>query len=134
MIISTSDLFIHFVSRSYVGKAHDYNILKTIFAPTKSWFKSLVVRVDLGYQGFAKDYVCKKIIIPHKKPRNNELTQDKKDENTSFSRERVAVEHSIGGMKRYRILSERLRMHDFGLYDTVLGVCAGLWNFQLLPK
>jgi hypothetical protein len=40
------------------------------------------------------------------------------------------VEHSIGGMKRYRILSERLRMHDYEEYDLIIGVCAGLWNFS----
>jgi hypothetical protein len=46
--------------------------------------------------------------------------------------ERIIVEHSIGGMKRYRILSDRLRLHDFDFYDVILGVCAGLWNYHLL--
>jgi hypothetical protein len=41
------------------------------------------------------------------------------------------VEHSIGGMKRYRILSDRLRNHLIDFYDDVLEVCAGLWNFYL---
>jgi hypothetical protein len=35
-------------------------------------------------------------------------------------------------MKRYRILSERLRVHDVGLYNVILGVCAELWNFYLI--
>ncbi|NJL12634.1 MAG: hypothetical protein HC913_06320 [Microscillaceae bacterium] len=35
-------------------------------------------------------------------------------------------------MKRYRILSDRLRMHDEGLYNTILEVCAGLWNFNVI--
>lgn len=42
-----------------------------------------------------------------------------------------AVDHSIGGMKRYRILSDRLRIHDCGMYNKVVEVCAGLWNFNL---
>ena len=45
--------------------------------------------------------------------------------------ERVNVEHSIGGMKRYRILSDRLRIHLIDFYDDVLGVCAGFWNCYL---
>ncbi|QDK83083.1 transposase family protein [Spirosoma sp. KCTC 42546] len=29
-------------------------------------------------------------------------------------------------MKRYRILSDRLRIHDCGMYNKVVEVCAGL--------
>lgn len=90
--------------------------------------------MDLGYQGFDKDYKCKKLFIPHKKPKNAELTEAQKAENKEISSERIRVEHSIGGMKRYRILSERLRVHDFEHYDDVLSVCAGLWNFYLEHK
>jgi len=28
-------------------------------------------------------------------------------------------------------LEDRLRLHDLNLYDDVLEVCAGLWNFSL---
>ncbi|MFN4257563.1 MAG: transposase family protein [Saprospiraceae bacterium] len=131
MIISTKDKRIHYLSQVYVGKAHDYAILKEEFPPEKAWFEGLVVRLDLGYQGFEKDYKCSKVFIPHKKTKNTELTDLQKTENKGVSRERICVEHSIGGMKRYRILSERLRVHDFKLYDDVLCVCAGLWNFYI---
>jgi DDE superfamily endonuclease len=33
------------------------------------------------------------------------LTPEQKEENKGISQERTMVEHSIGGMKRYRILS-----------------------------
>ena len=81
--------------------------------------------------GIAKEYVCKALSIPHKKPKKQELDATQKLENRIFAQERVKVEHAIGGMKRYRILSDRLRLHDIGLYNDVLEVCAGLWNFQL---
>ena len=119
------------MSAVYVGKAHDYSILKAEFQPESDWFKDLEVRLDLGYQGFDKEYKCKKLFIPHKKPKKSELTDNQKAENKNIASERIKVEHSIGGMKRYRILSERLRVHDFDLYDDILGVCAGLWNFYL---
>jgi len=109
-----------------VGKAHDYSILKTEFPPENGWFEGLEVRLDLGYQGFDKDYKCKKLFIPHKKPKNAELTAQQKAENKTISSERITVEHSMGGIKRYRILSQRLRLHDFDLYDDILSVCAGL--------
>jgi|WetSurMetagenome_2_1015567.scaffolds.fasta_scaffold93445_2 hypothetical protein len=34
-------------------------------------------------------------------------------------------------LKRYRILSERLRTQSIDFYDKVVGVCAGFWNFYL---
>lgn len=131
MIITTKDKRIRYLSSVYVGKAHDYGILKVEFPPEQRWFEDLEVRLDLGYQGFETDYTCKKLYIPHKKPKKAELTQEQKAENKVVSSERITVEHSIGGMKRYRILSERLRVHDFELYDDILNVCAGLWNFYL---
>lgn len=119
------------MSEVFVGKVHDYSILKAEFPPQQDWFENLEVRLDLGYLGFEKDYKCKKLHIPHKKSKKSELSQEQKAENKAVSKERIMVEHSIGGLKRYRILSERLRVHDFELYDDILNVCAGLWNFYL---
>ena len=55
-----------------------------------------------------------------------------KEENRALASERMSVEQSIGRLKRYRILSDRLRCHDADFYDQVLGVCAGLGNFYVL--
>jgi DDE superfamily endonuclease len=131
MVITTKDKRIHFLSKCYVGKTHDYALLKNEFPPQEDWFSNHRVRVDSGYQGFAKDYECLEVIIPHKKPKNQELTEAQKEDNTKKSGKRIWVEHSIGGMKRYRFLSDRLRAHDIGLYNQILGICAGLWNFGL---
>ena len=90
--------------------------------------------MDLGFYGIEKLYKCKKIKIPHKKPKNGELTKNQKIKNKELSSERVIVEHSIGGLKRYRILSDRLRMKNYDLYDDVLEICAGLWNFHILDN
>jgi hypothetical protein len=73
----------------------------------------------------------KYIAIPHKKSKTKPLTDNQKGENKLMASERIKVEHSIGGLKRYRILSDRLRTHLIDLYDDILGVCAGLWNFYL---
>ena len=131
LIISNVGRKILYLSQCWVGKTHDFKLLKLEFPPEQNWFRNFKVRVDLGYLGIAKEYVCKALSIPHKKPKKQELSQAQKAENRVFAGERVNVEHAIGGLKRYRILSDRLRMHDFGLYDVVLEVCAGLWNFQL---
>ena len=106
-------------------------MLKNYFPTDKEWFEKFEVRVDLGFLGFAKDYVCRRLFIPIKKPKGKELTCEQREVNKQQAKERVTVEHSIGGLKRYRILEDRLRLHDLNLYDDVLEVCAGLWNFSL---
>lgn len=120
-----------YVSKSWVGKTHDFKLLKEEFPPEQKWFKNFRVRVDLGYLGFDQEYECKALSLPHKKAKKRELSVEQKQENSELARERVEVEHAIGGLKRYRILSDRLRVHDADLYDDVVEVCAGLWNFYL---
>lgn len=128
MIISTLDRRIHYVSRAYVGSTHDYSLLKAEFDPAMSWFEGYQVRVDLGYLGFDKDYPLAKAFIPAKKPRKAELTDEQKMRNKELAKERIYVEHTIGGMKRYDILSNTARIHDIDLYDQMTGTCAGIWN------
>ncbi|MCI0613498.1 transposase family protein [bacterium] len=120
-----------YVSPCWVGKAHDYGMFKEEFPPEQDWFKNHCVRVDLGFLGIEKDYAVKELLLPNKKKKNQELSPEQKSENKVLAGERIYVEHAIGGMKRYRILSDRLRTHDVELYNVILGVSAGLWNFYL---
>lgn len=105
MIISTLDRYIHYVSNSYTGNSHDFSLLKYEFDPSLDWFEGYTVRVDLGYQGFLKDYPKATTHIPIKKPKGGELTEEQKAGNKKLAAERIYVEHSIGGIKRYDILS-----------------------------
>ena len=131
MALSNEPRQILYLSHCWVGKTHDYRVFKEEFPPAQAWFADFRVRVDLGFLGLAEDYVCKELLIPHKKPPKQELTQIQKEENKLLARERIVVEHALAGLKRYRILADRLRMQDLKLYDDILGVCAGLWNFYL---
>ena len=131
MVISTLDRYIHYVSNSYTGNSHDYAILKLEFDPAQPWFAGYQVRLDLGYVGFQKDYPQATTFLPGKKPRGGQLTAEQKEKNRELARERIKVEHSIGGIKRYDILSGKSRIRDLDVYDAMLGVCAGLWNFYI---
>lgn len=129
--MSTPTKRILYLSECWVGKTQDYGMFQREFAPGQDWFTKLRVRLDLGFVGFDKDYQCKELFIPHKKPKKQELTPEQKAANRGLAKERIVVEHSIAGLKRYRILSDRLRLHDLDLYNQILGICAGLWNFKL---
>lgn len=120
-----------YLSHLAPGSVHDFTLLKQLFPPDKQWFNGLTVRLDSGFQGFAKTYACGKLFLPTKKPRGGQLTKNNKFRNAQQARKRVVVEHSIGGLKRHRILADRLRMHSIEQFDVALAVCAGLWNFCL---
>jgi len=130
--LATDKKRIKFLSPAYCGSAHDYAMLKTELPFEKClWFDEHHVHVDLGFLGIDKHYSVEKISIPFKKSKKNPLTEEQKIGNKQMSSHRVTVEHSIGGFKRYRFLSDRLRCRDINLYNLVAGICAGLWNFCL---
>ncbi|MGV3526894.1 MAG: transposase family protein, partial [Candidatus Sericytochromatia bacterium] len=113
------------------GSTHDFSLLKLEFPPEQEWFRNFVVRLDLGFLGFEKVYACKEAFLPQKKKKDQDLTPEEKEANRKKAQERIWVEHGIGGMKRYRILVDRLRTKNFKFYDDCLEVCAGLWNLNL---
>jgi short subunit dehydrogenase-like uncharacterized protein len=121
------------------GKIHDFSMLQSEFEPEPPWFVTHQVRIDLGFQGFEKTYSTLATFIPFKKKRvktgeKSELTPEQKEQNRQYSKERIFVEHSIGDAKRYRILIDRLRYKSLSFINTVVGICAGLWNFILIHK
>ena len=88
-----------YLSDCWVGKTQDYGMFQREFPPAQAWFTTFRVRLDLGFVGFAKDYDCKELFLPHKKPKKQELTPEQKAENKVLARARIVVEHSIAGLK-----------------------------------
>jgi len=129
-----------YVGHTFPGKNHDYGMFKKEFNKKLDWFRCFNIFIDLGYEGFDKDYRAKNISIPHKKPRksknnpNPQLSQTQKDENREMSQKRVVVENVIGGIKRYRCLVDRFRNHIPFVKDIIILLAAGLWNFNVLNR
>lgn len=84
---------------------------------------------DAGFQGFRLEGVS--ILQPKKKPRGGELSYADKVRNRLISSIRVRIEHAIGGVKRYRIVKDKLRNWKPGFRDLVFEICCGLHNFRL---
>lgn len=87
---------------------------------------------DTGFQGYSPFGI--EIFQPVKKPRKGELTEDQKAGNREISRERIGVEHSIGGAKVSRIVREVFRNRRPGMVDRVMMVASGLHNQHMESK
>lgn len=68
---------------------------------------------------------------PKKKPKGKELTEIEKEVNRWLSSLRIRIEHAIGGVKRFRIVKDKIRNWKAGFKDKVIETCCGLHNFRL---
>jgi DDE superfamily endonuclease/Helix-turn-helix of DDE superfamily endonuclease len=87
---------------------------------------------DTGFQGYEPDGVATR--QPKKKPRGKELTPEEKEANREISRVRVKVEHSIGGVKVFRIVQDTFRNIKEGFVDLVMETACGLFNLRLKSR
>jgi hypothetical protein len=71
------------------------------------------------------------ILQPKKKPAGGTLTDEEKADNQWISHIRVLVEHSIAGVKVYRIIRDVIRHFCPAFRDQVMLVCCGLYNLRL---
>lgn len=110
------------------GRRHDKRLAdkESIFEAIP---KEIAIYADTGFAGAQK--VHPNSHIPKKKPPGRQLTPDEKEMNKLISSYRVVVEHAIGGIKRYRCISEKLRNRKPFIDDTFLLLSAGLWNYHL---
>ena len=84
---------------------------------------------DTGFQGFSLENVA--ILQPKKKPKGKSLSDLDKSVNTWLSSLRIRIEHAIAGVKRYRIVKDKIRNWKPGFKDAVIETCCGLHNFRL---
>jgi len=90
--------------------------------------KEVAIWADSAYpRNIAKN--GNKVMIPHKKP----LTDAQKAENRVISGLRMVVEHAIGGIKRFRCMTDTFRNKN-GNDDQMIVVAAALWNLHLICK
>ena len=107
------------------GKKHDFKLFKE---SKVRWVKSIKGLVDSGYTGIKK--IHESTEVPKKKTKRKPLTREEKVKNREISSERVRNEHTIGFLKRFKILSERYRNRRkrFGLrFNLISGIC----NYEL---
>jgi len=108
------------VSKSNPGSTHDKTLYDktTIYTDKKS--KQIA---DLGYLGVSA------IEIPIKKPKGKDLTEEQKQFNKKLAKRRIIVEHSIGKMKIFQILSQRFR-NPLPKHSLIFKNVAGINNLK----
>jgi hypothetical protein len=108
------------LSDTYEGSCHDKPIADQTPYPLPEGSELLQ---DLGFVGFSLDGV--QVTQPHKKPRGQELTEEKKAENKVISHRRVRIEHIICSIKRCRIVKDTIRLWKDTARDLVMAICCG---------
>lgn len=122
-IIVTATGRIAALSPSHPGSHHDLAIRRK--GPALP--KRARLYADSAYQGYDREHP--NLDTPYKKPRGGELDEEEKQYNRGLGSFRVAVEHRIGRMKRFRIASDRFR-NPRPTHDTKTSIIAGLVNME----
>jgi len=136
-IVAGEDKEIRYLGPTVEGKKHDYGSFKDEFPtepPGKPPPDDRRFWTDLGYKGIEKDYPWLNVIQPRKRPRGGNLTEDEKIVNKLISGVRVKVEHAIGGVKRFEIVSNVFRNRCDEFDDKAMVISCGLWNYHLLSR
>lgn len=125
-VIINADCKLLFLTPTCEGKKHDKRIADDA---GYTFPEGSTVYQDTGFQGFRPEHVT--IVQPKKKPRGGQLTPEEIAENQHIASIRIRIEHAIGGVKRYRIVKDKLRNWKRGFRDQLLETCCGLHNFRL---
>jgi hypothetical protein len=107
------------------GSKHDYRLFKENYTGIA---QDILCLADTGYLGINKLHANSQ--IPAKKSKFHPLTPEQKVANRELASQRIFVEHVIGKLKVFRILSERYRNRRkrFGLRFNLI---ASIYNFEL---
>lgn len=115
-----------FLRETAAGRIHDKRLAATTPSPLPAGSQLLQ---DLGFLAVTLPQV--EILMPTKKPRNQELTGEQQAAHRALARRRVRIEHVNTSVKRCRLVKDTLRLLKAGLRDLVMALCCALHNFRL---
>lgn len=126
LTLCDSSQYVYYLSPSCQGSQHDKSIADEypIVLPANS-----VIQQDLGFLGHHPQGVT--IEEPFKKPKNGKLTFSQKLYNQILASVRVVVEHANSGIKRLKIVKDKIRLHTKELRDYVMQLACALHNFRI---
>lgn len=128
IVVADEQKRILLVSPTKPGRRHDKRLADRIHL-MKHIPGNIGVWGDSGFQGIQEHHP--NTLVAKRGRKNRPLTAAEKRENRVISSFRIVAEHAIGGMKRYRIMTDTLR-NKIGIFDDRIAVVtAGIWNYHL---
>ena len=112
------------------GRQHDFCLLEHKGLGLRH--RVAVCLADRGYQGLEKLLPGAVVLMPIKASKGRVLSLQAKAINRELGRRRMVVEHVIGALKRFRILSERYRNRQKRL-GLRFNLIAALYNLEIRP-
>ncbi|HET7389239.1 MAG TPA: transposase family protein [Nitrososphaeraceae archaeon] len=112
------------------GRIHDYEIFKNNHPITPMQVESVF---DLGYMGVQNDFPTVKSVLPVRKNKQRELSNEEKKYNRKHSKLRLIVEHTISRIKKFGIMGTKFR-NRLGRYDHASDIVSGLVNFRIMMR
>lgn len=128
-LLTTKELILH-VCGNLPGSVSDSTVLAGS-GIMHSIPEDVQVNLDRGYEGAEDRYPNNKVYKPKRAQRNHPLTLFERLYNHLINKTRILVEHVIGRLKKFRIVSELYRNRRSAHVDYLVAV-AGLINFRAL--
>jgi hypothetical protein len=126
LLVINETCHVCFLSHTYEGKASEKSLAERAgdtLPPGSCLYP------DKGFQGFCLQDVT--IVQPKKKPLGGELTPPEKTTHRRIASIRIRIDHAIGGVKRSRIVQDKIRLLKDGRRDAIMETCGGLPNCRL---
>lgn len=126
LLLSDERNRILYLSPTVAGSMHDKALadeMELEFLPAQS------LLLDLGFIGYQPKGA--QPIRPVKKPQQGKLSELDKLYNRLLASVRVRVEHVLAGIKRIRMVKDKIRLHSEQLRDLVMLIACGLHNLRI---
>jgi hypothetical protein len=118
------------VSESVPGSTHDLTLLVGS-GVMEGLGEGEAAMTDKGYVGLGKHYPDVPLVIPYKKPRGGELSEEQRGHNREVSRHRIVVEHTMAQLNRFTVLRQVFRGKKRDRHGKVTRVVAKVVNRRL---
>jgi hypothetical protein len=126
LLVSQEQNRILYLSPTVAGSMHDKALaeeMELAFLPEQC------LLLDLGFMGYEPEGA--QTLLPIKKQRQAELPAMDKLYNRLLASVRVKVEHVMAGVKRIRIVKDKIRLHGEQIRDAVMLMACGLHNLRI---
>ena len=114
-----------FLSTTVSGKCAD----KTLAQQQLRIQKPIQVYADLAFKALPAEQIT--LILPHKKPRNKDLTKIEKTQNRRISSIRVKVENHFAHLKVLPIIKDLCRNYKFNFRQDIIDTACRIHNFRI---